>query len=60
MEKFKLTNLRELSTEEQIQLNGGANSTGCNCNVTCKCEGDTPKSTVDNDAKAIGKKLSEG
>lgn len=60
MEQFKLTNLRELSTEEQVKLNGGTNSTGCNCNVTCRCSDDSPKSTVNDDAKAIGKKLSEG
>lgn len=59
MENFKLTNLRELSTEEQLQLNGGVYSTGCNCNVTCKCEDDTPKSTVNDNAKSVGKKLSE-
>ena len=42
MEKFKLTNLRELSTEEQLRLNGGANSEGCSCKCscgTCNCYG---------------------
>ncbi len=37
MEKFKLTNLRELSTEEQLRLNGGANSESCSCTMTCSC-----------------------
>lgn len=37
MEKFKLTNLRELSTEEQLRLNGGANIDSCSCSINCKC-----------------------
>lgn len=37
MEKFKLSNLRELSTEEQLRLNGGANSEGCSCKCSCSC-----------------------
>ena len=34
---FKLTNLRELSTEEQLHLNGGENSDGCSCKCSCDC-----------------------
>lgn len=59
MKQFKLTNLRELSTEEQLCLNGGVNSTGCNCNVSCKCSDDAPSKDVNDASKAVGKKLSE-
>lgn len=37
MKKFKLTNLRELSSEEQLHLNGGTNSESCGCSMTCSC-----------------------
>lgn len=40
MGKFNLSNLRELSTEEQLLLNGGANSEDCSCSgcsVSCSC-----------------------
>lgn len=57
MKDFKLNNLRELSTEEQMQLNGGVNSNGCNCNVTCNCTEESPKATADKDAKAVGDAL---
>ena len=43
MEKFKLSNLRELSTEEQLSLNGGNNLAGCgggSCTCTCPCKGE--------------------
>lgn len=55
MEKsFNLTNLRELSTEEQLRLNGGSDSTGCTCSpCKCECEGETPKSTVEGTARAV-------
>lgn len=40
MEKFKLSNLRELSTEEQLDLLGGTCSNGCKCSCgTCNCYG---------------------
>lgn len=47
MEKFKLTNLRELSINEQCNLNGGSNVSfcdveECDCTCTCKCN---PKNT---------------
>ncbi len=44
--KFKLTNLRELSTEEQLHLNGGANSALCevtSCPCSCSCEDTSDK-----------------
>lgn len=53
MKDFKLTNLRELSTEEQLRINGGINSSLCDadcgtCSCTCKCNSDNPsKSTGD-------------
>lgn len=37
MENFKLTNLRELSTEEQLSLDGGTNAGGCSCKCSCNC-----------------------
>ena len=57
MKNHKLNNLRELSTEEQLQLNGGVTSNGCNCNVTCNCSDESPKKTVDDAAKAVGNEL---
>lgn len=44
MKTFRLTNLRELSTEEQMRLNGGYGSpcdSGCSCSCGCSCECDT-------------------
>lgn len=41
---FRLTNLRELSSEEQMCLNGGSGSpcdSGCKCACGCSCECDT-------------------
>lgn len=41
--EFKLTNLRELSTEEQVRLNGGSFPMGCDiesCYCTCLCGDD--------------------
>lgn len=43
MEKFKLSNLRELSTEEQLSLTGGNNLAGCgggSCSCKCPCKGE--------------------
>ena len=57
MKNYKLNNLRELSTEEQMQLNGGVNSTGYNSNVTCNFSDESPKKTVNDDAKAVGDAL---
>lgn len=37
MKEFKLTNLRELSNEEQLNLNGGTNLEGCTCKCSCNC-----------------------
>lgn len=53
MKDFKLTNLRELSTEEQRYLNGGVNATGCgSCTCTCTCtkELNSDKSSTDDAA----------
>lgn len=64
MKNHKLNNLRELSTEEQLHLTGGLNSTGCSCKCTCNCEGDTPKATqksATNDvADGVKKKIENG
>ncbi len=40
---FKLNNLRELSTEEQLSLTGGSGSpcdSGCHCSCKCSCSCD--------------------
>lgn len=49
MENFKLSNLRELSTEEQLNLNGGYGSNAsCSCGkCSCKCTKESPDATVD-------------
>lgn len=43
MKTFSLTNLRELTTEEQMRLNGGNGSPcgSCSCRCECSCECDT-------------------
>ena len=51
METFRLTNLRELSTEEQLRINGGMDSTGCKadcgaCTCPCKCNSKNPSKSV--------------
>lgn len=59
MKDFRLTNLRELTTEEQMRLNGGANSGHCNascsCTCYCKCTSDDPKTPIDNSSYDTGK-----
>lgn len=56
MKSFKLTNLRELSSEEQLKLNGGFTSQICEatcseCDCYCKCTSDYPKdSSAENSA----------
>lgn len=49
MENFKLSNLRELSTEEQLNLNGGFGSNAsCSCSgCSCSCREKSTKATVD-------------
>lgn len=50
MEKFKLSNLRELSTEEQLNLSGGTESnSSCSCSgcPTCSCEKQSDSNSVD-------------
>ena len=48
MENFKLSNLRELSTEEQLRLNGGVGATAsCSCGTcNCSCTQESPSATV--------------
>lgn len=53
MKTFVLSNLRELSTEEQLSLNGGNGSpcdSGCSCACECSCECDdlNPSSSITN------------
>lgn len=57
MASFQLTNLRELSVEEQKQLCGGASGNkceidSCSCSYTCKCTREDP-------SKSVGEQLSE-
>lgn len=41
MKKYRLSNLRELSTDEQLQLIGGTNNTGCSsCSKCSGCKGE--------------------
>ena len=49
MKNFKLSNLRELSTEEQLRLNGGNGANAaCSCGTcSCSCTAESPNSTVD-------------
>lgn len=51
MKDFKLINLRELSTEEQIRLNGGSLPENCSsdcgtCECPCKCTNQDPSKSV--------------
>ncbi len=57
MKKYILNNLRELSTEEQLHLDGGINSNGCTCSTTCSCNDESPKADVDKVAKAVANDL---
>lgn len=56
MKNYKLKNLRELSTEEQLHLSGGTDSTGCSCSVTCECN----EKTAYADAKKIATAIADG
>lgn len=63
MESFKLTNLRNLSTEEQLRLNGGGNTScevTCYCSCPCNCNNQNPSQSTDNDSKTLGKKSTYG
>ena len=57
MENFKLSNLRELSTEEQLRLNGGIDSTGCepkcSCSCTCSCNDGDPSFSIKKESAQI-------
>lgn len=62
MKSFLLRNFRELSAEEQLNLNGGSGSpcdSGCNCSCKCSCSCDdllNPSADVYN---AFGKDTSK-
>lgn len=59
METFRLTNLRELSTEEQLRINGGNDSTGCksqcSCSCTCSCEDGEPSFSIKKESAQVNK-----
>lgn len=55
MKDFRLTNLRVLSTEEQLRINGGSNDdVTCSCSPcpTCSC-GTNPTETSSNVSKGV-------
>ena len=59
MKDFKLSNLRQLTTEEQMNLNGGTMPINCNidcgtCNCPCKCNDRNPSDSVGNDFAKTG------
>ena len=57
MKKVNLLNLRELSSEEQLALNGGTalcDIDGCGCSCPCKCNKDNPSRTVGNEFSETG------
>jgi len=63
MKDFKLTNLRNLSTEEQMRLNGGSNAScevTCYCSCTCNCNNQNPSQSTDSESKDLGKKSTYG
>lgn len=63
MKSFKLTNLRELSSEEQLKLNGGSMPEACDdvecvCECPCQCnsknpDGSTSESSSKDGAKSV-------
>ena len=61
MESFKLTNLRELSTEEQLCINGGNDSTGCeaqcSCSCTCSCDDGDPSFSIKKESAQANKDM---
>lgn len=56
MKEFLLSNLRELSTEEQLMLSGGENVTG-KCSCTCNCPEGKNSDTKDAIADGVKKSL---
>ncbi len=65
MKNFKLTNLRELSTEEQLRINGGVSSTLCDadcgeCSCTCKCNSQNPSDSIGNSSAENGANAKSG
>lgn len=61
MTDFKLTNLRELSTEEQLRINGGNDSAGCkaqcSCSCTCSCDDGDPSFSVKKESTQVNKNM---
>lgn len=61
MKDFKLTNLRQLTTEEQMHLNGGALPENCSadcgtCNCYCKCDNQNPSKSIGESSADTGSK----
>lgn len=61
MERFKLTNLRNLSTEEQMRLNGGSLPENCSadcgtCKCPCKCDNQNPSKSIGDSSADTGAK----
>lgn len=59
MKDFKLSNLRDLSTEEQMRLNGGYDpatcSADCSCDCTCECKAGEQSNTTKSSFHKTGK-----
>jgi hypothetical protein len=61
MESFKLNNLRNLSTEEQMRLKGGSMPENCSancgtCSCYCKCDNQNPSKSVGESSADSGSK----
>lgn len=59
MASFQLTNLRELSVEEQKRLCGGASGSKCEvdscyCSCPCKCTREDPSKSVGDEFSETG------
>ncbi len=58
MKDFQLNNLRELSIEEQLHLNGGAAPQTTNCSkCTCSCEKEGSDDNVKDAKDAVKQKM---
>lgn len=64
MKELILSNLRQLSTEEQIRLNGGSVAgpcdAKCSCTCYCKCDNKNPKAPCDKEFSDSGYTRVEG
>lgn len=60
MSKFKLTNLRELSMDEQLRLDGGTNTLGCSsCSKCSGCTNDIEQVIKDGVVEQVKEKKNQ-